>query len=118
MFTLLISLAVLTALLLIPISFLQSSKKEGMTHTLGSGGVSQLIGIHKTGDLLEHITWGLLIGLFAFVLASTLFLTNRQSARFATSPNLEHMQMQQMLLQPEQEETTVAGEVDGQDPSP
>ncbi|MEO1219255.1 MAG: preprotein translocase subunit SecG [Bacteroidota bacterium] len=116
MFTLLISLAVLTALLLIPIVFLQSSKKEGLTHALGSGGVSQLIGIHKTGDLLEHITWGLLIGLFAFVLTSTLFLTNRPSVRFATSPNLEHMQ--QMLPQPEQEETTAANEVDGQDPSP
>lgn len=118
MFTLLISLAALTALLLIPIVFLQSSKKEGLTNALGSGGVSQLIGIHKTGDLLEHITWGLMISLFVCVLTSNVFLINRQSAKFTTSPNLERMQTQQMLPQPDQEASLETDEVDGQDLSP
>ena len=59
MFTLLVVLAIITATLLILVVFVQSSKKEGLGSPLGSTGASQLIGIQKTGDLLEQLTWGL-----------------------------------------------------------
>ena len=70
MFTLQVVLAIITAILLIMVVFIQSSKKEGLSSSLGSMDASQLLGIQKSSDLLEQITWGLMISLFTLSLTT------------------------------------------------
>lgn len=104
MFTLLVVLAIITATLLILVVFVQSSKKEGLGSSLGSTGASQLIGIQKTGDLLEQLTWGLIISLFTLSLATAIFL--KRGHGLPTSPNLERVQERSLLPEPGQGDTT------------
>jgi len=63
-----IGLMMLLAVLLIIVILPQSSSKGGgLTGSMASGA-NQLIGVKKTTDLLEKITWGLMIGIFVFSL--------------------------------------------------
>lgn len=89
MITLLIIFIIATAILLILITAVQSSKKEGLGHAFGSMGASQIIGVKKTSDLLEQATWGLIVLLFALTLASTHLLKSEKSRKMPQSPNIE-----------------------------
>ena len=91
MATFIITLIIITTLLLILITSLQSSKKEGTGSTLDSMGVYQIISVQKTSDLLEQITWGLIILLFTLSLSYSILL-KRKSITSAISPNLERFQ--------------------------
>jgi|JI81BgreenRNA_FD_contig_51_1376967_length_2008_multi_5_in_0_out_0_1 preprotein translocase subunit SecG len=63
-----IGLMMVVALLLVIVILPQSSSKGGgLTGSMASGA-NQLIGVKKTTDLLEKITWGLMIGIFVFSL--------------------------------------------------
>lgn len=104
MSTLFITLIIITSALLILIASLQSSKKEGLGNSLGSMGAHQIIGVKKTSDLLEQITWGLLIGLFTLSLGTSFFFKKRATHLF-TSPNLERIQ-QDLITEPMSEEDT------------
>ncbi|OJW71126.1 MAG: preprotein translocase subunit SecG [Candidatus Amoebophilus sp. 36-38] len=103
MSTLLIILIIITSTFLILVASLQSSKKEGLGNSLGSMGAHQIIGVKKTSDLLEQITWGLLIGLFILSLGSSFFLKKR-TTQFFVSPNLERVQ-QDLLTEPMTEDS-------------
>jgi preprotein translocase subunit SecG len=61
-----IGLMMLLAVLLIVVILPQSSKGGGMIGAMG--GANQLIGVKKTNDLLEKITWGLMIAIFVLSL--------------------------------------------------
>lgn len=103
MITFVLILTILTALLLIVVAALQNSKKEGGGNSLGSMGAHQIIGVKKTGDLLEQITWGLIVTLF--VLSITTFTLTKKGNRTPQSPNLERIEQQNLLMQPSQEGT-------------
>lgn len=106
MFTLLVVLTIITATLLILTTAVQSSKKEGLGSSWGGTGASQLIGIKQTSDLLEQITWGLIITLFALSIAASLFLKREHARGLPSSPNLNNIQDRGLLPEPEQEDTT------------
>jgi preprotein translocase subunit SecG len=91
MATFIIVLIIITTLLLVLITGLQSSKKEGTGSTLDSIGVYQIISVQKTSDLLEQITWGLIILLFTLSLSHSILL-KRKSVTSIISPNLERFQ--------------------------
>jgi preprotein translocase subunit SecG len=101
MVTFVLILTIITALLLIVVAALQNSKKEGGGNALGSMGAHQIIGVKKTGDLLEQVTWGLLITLF--VLSITTFTLIKKGKRTPQSPNLERIEQQNLLTEPNQE---------------
>jgi len=103
MFTLLVTLNIITAILLILVVSVQGSKKEGLGSSLGSMGATQLMGIKKTSDLLEQITWGFIITLFTLSLATTIFLKRGHESSLPTSPNLERIQERNLLPEPNQE---------------
>lgn len=90
MFTLLVVLILITAGLLILVVLVQNSKKEGLGSPLGDTGATQLIGVKKTSDLLEQITWGLVITLLVLTLATSLFLN--KTAHWPASPNIDRAQ--------------------------
>ena len=76
MYTLLISLAIFASILLVLIVLAQNSKGGGLSSQFGGSSASNLIGVKKTGDLLERLTWGLAISVMIFALATNFALPN------------------------------------------
>jgi len=90
----LISLIIIVSFLLVLV-ILAQNPKGGLSSQFGGSGTSNLIGVKKTTDLLENITWSLGIGLFVLSLSMN-FLTDNTNQGF-TSPNIERAQEQIVL---------------------
>jgi preprotein translocase subunit SecG len=76
MYVLLISLAIVSAILLVLVVLAQNSKGGGLSSQFGGSGASNLIGVKKTGDVLERLTWGFAIAIIVFSLATNLTTPN------------------------------------------
>lgn len=74
MYTLVISLIILFAVLLVLVILAQNSKGGGLTSQFGGSTASNIIGVKKTGDLLEKLTWSFIIGIMLLSLATN-FIT-------------------------------------------
>ena len=98
MFTFLVTLILITAVLLILAVLVQNSQKEGLGSPLGDTGASQLIGVKRTSDLLERVTWGLIMALFVLTLSTSLFLGDAGGQQaLPQSPNIERAQERSTL---------------------
>lgn len=71
--TILIILAMIASVLLVITVLAQNSKGGGLSSQFGGSGASNLIGVKKTGDLLERLTWAFAIAIMVFSLSSSLF---------------------------------------------
>src|SRR5579859_2847577 len=76
MYVLFISLAIVSAVLLVLVVLAQNSKGGGLSSQFGGSGASNLIGVKKTGDVLERLTWGFAIAIMAFSLATNFTTPN------------------------------------------
>lgn len=74
LFTVILSLVILAAILLVLVILAQNSKGGGLSSQFGGSGASNMIGVKKTGDLLENMTWGLIIAVFVLVLSSSFLI--------------------------------------------
>lgn len=72
LYTLLISLAIFAAILLVLIVLAQNAKGGGLSSQFGGSGASNLIGVKKTSDLLERLTWGFAIAIMILALTTNL----------------------------------------------
>ncbi len=91
-YTLFIILAIISAVLLVLVVLAQNSKGGGLSSQFGGSGASNLIGVKKTGDVLERLTWGFAIAIMVFSLATN-FTTPNTAA--ATDEILERAKEQQ-----------------------
>lgn len=91
MIVFLIILIIIVAFLLVLI-ILAQNPKGGLSSQFGGSGTSNLIGVKKTTDLLETVTWSLIIVLFILSM-STNFVKTEVNQQF-TSPNVERAQEQ------------------------
>ncbi|MGY6522672.1 MAG: preprotein translocase subunit SecG [Mongoliitalea sp.] len=91
MFTLLISIIIVLAVLLILVILGQDSK-GGVGAAFG-GGASQIMGVTKTGNILEKSTWVLAIAILVLSLTSSAFYTTSSGDQFS-SPNIENARRQ------------------------
>ncbi|WP_134087668.1 preprotein translocase subunit SecG [Olivibacter sp. XZL3] len=66
MYTLLIVLTILACVLLVFIVLIQNPKGGGLAS--GFAGSNNLMGVQRTGDILEKGTWGLVIAIMVFSL--------------------------------------------------
>lgn len=66
--TVLIILAMVASVLLVLVVLAQNSKGGGLSSQFGGSGASNLIGVKKTGDLLERLTWAFAIAIMVFSL--------------------------------------------------
>lgn len=89
-----ISLIILVSILLVLV-ILAQNPKGGLSSQFGGSGTSNIIGVKKTTDLLENITWSLAIGLF--VLALSINFMTKSTTQGYTSPNIERAQEQLVL---------------------
>lgn len=91
-----VSIIIIVALLLVLVILAQNSKGGGLSSQFGGSGTSQIIGVKKTGDLLEKITWGLAIALMALSISTT-FVIDSNSGSGPVSPNVERAREQNIL---------------------
>lgn len=70
MYTFIIGVIVFLAVLLVLIILAQNAKGGGLSSQFGGSSASNIIGVKKTGDLLEKLTWGLSIGIMVLCLLS------------------------------------------------
>lgn len=92
MFTTIVVLIVFVAVVLVLVVLAQNSKGGGLTSQFGGSGTSQLMGVKKTGDLLEKLTWGLAIALISLTLSTKFLITQSRAGQEFTSPNIESAQ--------------------------
>jgi len=74
MYTFIIGLIIFFAILLVLVILAQNSKGGGLTSQFGGSSASNIIGVKKTGDLLEKLTWSFVIAIMVLSL-STSFIT-------------------------------------------
>jgi preprotein translocase subunit SecG len=72
MYTLVIGLIIFFAILLVLVILAQNAKGGGLTSQFGGSSASNIIGVKKTGDLLEKLTWGFIVAIMVLSLATTL----------------------------------------------
>lgn len=94
MYTLYVSLTIFAAILLVLVVLAQNSKGGGLSSQFGGSSASNLMGVKKTGDLLERLTWGLAISVMVFTLATN-FATPTASA--SSDELLERAKEQQAI---------------------
>lgn len=91
MFTFLISVIVILAVLLVLVILAQDSK-GGVGAAFG-GGASQIMGVTKTGNILEKATWVLSISILVLSLSSSAFYSTSEADPI-NSPNIESARKQ------------------------
>jgi preprotein translocase subunit SecG len=91
MFTVLISIILILAVLLILVILGQNSK--GGAGAAFGGSASQIMGVTRTGNVLEKATWILAVSIMVLALASSAFYTSSQPNQFS-SPNIETAKQQ------------------------
>lgn len=91
MFTLLISVIIILAVLLVLVILAQDSK-GGVGAAFG-GSASQIMGVTKTGNILEKATWVLSIVILVLSLTSSAFYSTESGGDFS-SPNVENARKQ------------------------
>src|SRR5690606_34527606 len=80
MYITLISIILFICVLLVLVVLAQNPKGGGLSSQFGGGGASQLMGVKRTGDLLEKLTWGFAIGLVVLTLGTHMMIdTNPDS---------------------------------------
>jgi preprotein translocase subunit SecG len=73
MMTFLIWMAIVASILLVLVVLAQNAKGGGLSSQFGGSTASNMIGVKKTGDVLERVTWGLAIAIMVFSLATNLY---------------------------------------------
>ena len=68
MYTALLSVIIFFAVLLVLVILAQNSKGGGLASQFGGSTASNIIGVKKTGDLLEKLTWGFMIAIMVISL--------------------------------------------------
>ncbi|MFH6981967.1 preprotein translocase subunit SecG [Marinoscillum luteum] len=90
MYALIISIIILVAFLLILVVLAQNPKGGGLSSQFGGAGTQQIMGVKKTGDILEKLTWGLAIAMLVLTLTTNFFVED--DTQTLTSPNIESAQ--------------------------
>lgn len=108
----LLSLIVAVCVLLVLVILAQNSKGGGLSSQFGGSGASNMIGVKKTSDLLEKITWVLAISLCILAMSSKFVAETTRPTDSFTSPSIERAQEQSTIPTLDLGETNTTDEVD------
>ena len=102
MFALIITLIIICAILLVVVVLAQNPKGGGLTNEFGGSASSQLMGVKRTGDLMEKLTWGLVVAIFVLSVASKMTLTSgtEEGAELDNSVEITNVPAPQQQAQP------------------
>ncbi len=76
--------AIIVCAVLLTLVVLAQSSKGGVGSTFGGSGASQMMGVKKTSDLLEKLTWGFIVSII--VLSLTVNVVMKPSRKSNTPP--------------------------------
>lgn len=110
MFVALISIIIFICVLLVLIILAQNPKGGGLSNQFGGSGSSQLMGVKRTGDLLEKLTWGFAIAIMVFSLSSHIMLSEGAAETQARSINEERALQDNSVVAPAPAIPTQEGE--------
>ncbi|MCZ6898711.1 MAG: preprotein translocase subunit SecG [Bacteroidetes bacterium] len=96
MFTFIIALIIIVCVLLVVVILAQNPKGGGLSSQFGGSGTIQIMGVKKTGDILEKTTWTLAIALLVLSLSTNLMISNVPEGGI-NSPNIEKAQEKTIL---------------------
>ena len=83
MFTFIVGIILFVAVLLVLVVLAQNSKGGGLSNQFGGSSASNIIGVKKTGDLLEKLTWGFVITIMILALSTNLITPNTRTTNDA-----------------------------------
>ncbi|WP_266366704.1 preprotein translocase subunit SecG [Tellurirhabdus rosea] len=89
MITALVILICILTVLLILVVLVQNSKGGGLAGEFGGLGSNQLMGVKKTTDILEQITWGLGVAIMVLSLTSYVLIPKEQGGATINSANVD-----------------------------
>ena len=78
MYTLVVGIIIFFAILLVLVILAQNSKGGGLTSQFGGSAASNIIGVKKTGDLLEKLTWGFVFAIIVLSMSTSFMTPNLQ----------------------------------------
>ena len=110
MYGVIVSIIIVLAILLVLVVLAQNPKGGGLSSQFGGSGATQVMGVKKTGDLLERLTWGFAIAIFVLTLSTTFFIEEPQQD-VIQSPNIESASDQNVMpntIQPAPDENASA----------
>lgn len=90
MFTLVSVLIVIAAILLILVVLIQNPKGGGIASNFSAG--NNIMGVKRTTDFIEKLTWGLAIGVIVLTLSSNMFVDSGDSSGTPSSNMEEQIQ--------------------------
>lgn len=96
MYIALISIIIFICVLLILVVLAQNPKGGGLSSQFGGGGASQLMGVKRTGDLLEKLTWGFAITLVVLTLGTHMMIDTAGESTVNRSVNEERARQSQL----------------------
>ena len=99
MYIALISIIVFICVLLILVVLAQNPKGGGLSSQFG-GSTSQLMGVKRTGDLLEKLTWGFAIALVVLTLGTHMMVGSAREGESMRSINEERARQSNMPASP------------------
>jgi preprotein translocase subunit SecG len=100
MYIALISIIVFICVLLILVVLAQNPKGGGLSSQFG-GSTSQLMGVKRTGDLLEKLTWGFAIALVVLTLGTHMMVgTTTETGAFERTINEERARQSNLPAAP------------------
>ena len=76
MYTAIIILILVVCFLLALVVLAQNPKGGGISSQFSAGGAASMMGVKRTGDLLEKLTWGFAIGLVILSLSTHMLTGN------------------------------------------
>lgn len=81
---------IILAVLLILVVLAQNPKGGGLSSQFGGSGSTQLMGVKKTGDLLEKLTWGFAVAVLVLCVATNFIRPSESENTGISSPNIEN----------------------------
>ena len=99
MYIALISIIIFVCVLLVLVVLAQNPKGGGLSSQFG-GSTSQLMGVKRTGDLLEKLTWGFAIALVVLTLGTHILGDTGDEAGVMRSVNEERARQSQLPAAP------------------
>ena len=88
---------IFVAVLLILVVLVQNSKGGGLSSQFGGNSSNQFMGVQKTNDLLEKVTWTLAISIVLLTMLSNLFISSSDSNIEGLSPNIDRANEQNII---------------------
>lgn len=77
---------------LLVLVILAQNPKGGLSSQFGGSGTSNIIGVKKTTDILENLTWTFGAALLVLSLSTNFFIDNTSASNQLSSPNIERAQ--------------------------